>query len=366
MIDLKGKYNSARVFTDNLDSGARLQILELLDQPFVAGSKIRIMPDVHVGAGCTIGTTMTIKDKVVPNLVGVDIGCGMETIVLVEKKIDLARLDQAVNRLIPAGFAIRKRPHPFLDEADLQKLRCLDQINLDRARLSIGTLGGGNHFIEVDQDDEGTLYLVIHSGSRNPGKQVAEYYQKKAAVSPAGRGVARALAYCEGQLLDDYLNDMAIMQRYADNNRKAIRQILLDAMGLSVSDSWTTVHNYIDLKSMILRKGAVSAQAGQRILIPLNMRDGSLICLGKGNPDWNQSAPHGAGRLMSRRQARQAISLAEYEKSMQGIYTSSVNRATLDEAAFAYKPLAEITAHLAPAAQIIKRIKPIYNFKAAD
>lgn len=366
MIDLIGKYNSARVFTDKLDPGARVQILELLDQPFVAGSKIRIMPDVHVGAGCTIGTTMTIKDKVVPNLVGVDIGCGMETIVLAEKKLDLARLDQIINRLIPAGFATRRRPHPFLDDADLQNLRCLHQINLNRARLSIGTLGGGNHFIEVDKDDDGTLYLVIHSGSRNPGKQVADYYQKKAAASLAGKGIKRALAYCEGKLLDDYLNDMAIMQRYADTNRKAMRQVLVEAMDLTVTDSWTTVHNYIDLDSMILRKGAVSAQAGERILIPLNMRDGSLICLGKGNPDWNQSAPHGAGRLMSRRQARQAISMAEYEKSMTGIYTTSVSRDTLDEAAFAYKPLEEIAAHITPAAQIIKQIKPIYNFKAAD
>lgn len=366
MINLTGKFNTARVFTDHLEPEAQKQIQRLLDQPFVADSQIRIMPDVHAGAGCTIGTTMTIRDKVVPNLVGVDIGCGMETAVLADTHIDLARLDQAIHRLIPAGFAVRKTPHPLLDERDLLRLRCIGTINVERARLSVGTLGGGNHFIEIDRDKDGQLYLVIHTGSRNPGKQTAEYYQKEAAKKLAKSGIDKSLAYCEGNLLADYLQDMAILQRYANHNRKAILETLIREMKLTVNDSWTTVHNYIDLSAMILRKGAISARAGERVLIPVNMRDGSLICVGKGNPDWNESAPHGAGRLMSRTQARQVISLDQYRQSMTGIYSSSISKETIDEAAFAYKPLSEILAHIGDTVQVIRQIRPIYNFKAAE
>lgn len=366
MINLTGKYNTACVFTNYLEPEAEKQIQRLLDQSFAAGSRIRIMPDVHAGAGCTIGTTMTIRDKAVPNLVGVDIGCGMETAVLADTQIDLARLDQVIHRLIPAGFSIRKAPHPLLDERALLRLRCLGAINVERARLSVGTLGGGNHFIEIDRDDVGQLYLVIHTGSRNLGKQTAEYYQKEAAKRLAKSGIDKSLAYCEGDLLADYLHDMAIIQSYADHNRKAILQILVRELRLTVQDSWTTVHNYIDLSAMILRKGAISARAGERVLIPINMRDGSLICLGKGNKDWNESAPHGAGRLMSRTQARQVISLDQYRQSMIGIYSSTVSKETLDEAAFAYKPLAEILENIADTVHVIKQIKPIYNFKAAE
>lgn len=366
MIELKGKYNTAKVFAKTIDPKAKAQIERLLDQPFVAGSRIRIMPDVHAGAGCTIGTTMTVHDKVVPNLVGVDIGCGMETAVLAETKIDLVALDRAIHRLIPAGFAIRKKQHPMLDYQALLRLRCKDAMNLERARLSIGTLGGGNHFIEVDRDDEGQLYLVIHTGSRNLGKQAAEYYQREAAKRLSGTGIDKSLAYCEGALLEDYLHDMSIIQQYADQNRKAILHDLVEALDLTVLDQWTTIHNYIDLSSMILRKGAISARAGERVLIPINMRDGSLIGTGKGNLDWNESAPHGAGRLMSRTEAKKKISLSEFRQSMDGIYSTTIGYETLDEAAFAYKPIEEILEQITDTVDVVRQIRPIYNFKAPE
>jgi tRNA-splicing ligase RtcB (3'-phosphate/5'-hydroxy nucleic acid ligase) len=362
---LQGRYNTAKVFTDDLEPQAAAQIQRLLDQPFVSGSKIRIMPDVHAGAGCTIGTTMTLKDTVVPNLVGVDIGCGMETVVLANPSINLEQFDRAIHALIPAGFSIRQKPHAFSDEDALLALRCKQVVDIKRARFSVGTLGGGNHFIEIDKDSDGGLYLVIHTGSRNLGKQVAEYYQKEAARQLDGTGIDRSLAYCSGSLFDDYLHDMAIVQRYANTNRKAIRHELERACGLITADAWTTIHNYIDLNSMILRKGAISAKAGERVLIPINMRDGSLIALGKGNPDWNESAPHGAGRIMSRKQAKKSINLNDYRQSMKGIYSSTVNRQTIDEAAFAYKPAEEIIKNTAETIEIIKQIKPVYNFKAA-
>lgn len=365
MLTLHGQYAMAKVFSDTLEPEAQAQILRLLDQPFTAGSCIRIMPDAHAGAGCTIGTTMTIRDRVVPNLVGVDIGCGMETVILTAVQLDLNHLDMAVHQGIPAGFAIRSQPHVLTGKIDLSDLRCRARVDLKRAALSIGTLGGGNHFIEVDRDDDGQLYLVIHSGSRNLGKQVAEYYQHEAARRLGGR-VDAALAYCEGDLLADYLHDMALIQHFADLNRRAMMQDLLRAMHLSESDRWTTIHNYIDLADGILRKGAISAKTGEKVLIPINMRDGSLICLGKGNPDWNYSAPHGAGRLMSRSQARRTLSLENFQQAMRGIYSSTVNRQTLDEAPFAYKPLAEIVVNIAATVDIIRQIRPIYNFKAAE
>jgi tRNA-splicing ligase RtcB (3'-phosphate/5'-hydroxy nucleic acid ligase) len=366
MLILEGRYNTAKVFCDRIEPEAAAQIVRLLNQPFIEGSVIRIMPDMHAGAGCTIGTTMTIRDKVVPNLVGVDIGCGMETILLRESFVDLAELDRFIHAAIPSGFDTRRREHAFAADIDLSRLRCLKAVNLPRAALSIGTLGGGNHFIELDKDNQDRLYLVVHSGSRNLGKQAAEHYQQEAAQRLAGRGIERSLAYCEGKLLEDYLHDMSIIQRYADLNRKAMVEDILDGLGLHVSDKWTTIHNYIDLDAWILRKGAISARRGEKLLIPANMRDGSLIGLGKGNPDWNFSAPHGAGRLMSRSQARRTINLEQYRESMAGIFSSTVNANTLDEAAFAYKPWQEIAENITESVDILERIKPVYNFKAAD
>jgi len=368
MIELTGKYNTAKLFTDTAEEVTIKQIENLLDQEFTQGSKIRIMPDAHAGMGCTIGTTMTITDKVVPNLVGVDIGCGMETVLLKDKHIELQQLDRAIHQHIPSGFAIRNKPHRFSESIGLDGLRCAKHVDLRRATRSIGTLGGGNHFIELGRDEGGRLHLVVHSGSRNLGKQVCEWYQKAAAnnLGRAGRRAGRHLAYLEGVLFDDYLNDMAIVQRYADINRKAMVDELASHVKFKIEEQFSTIHNYIDLDNMILRKGAISAQAGERVLIPMNMRDGSLICTGRGNEDWNCSAPHGAGRLMSRSAAKQTITLNEFKKSMEGIYSTTINKSTLDEAPFAYKPMKEIIGNIGDTAEIVAVVKPVYNFKAAE
>jgi len=368
MIELTGKHNTAKVFTDNAEAATITQVVNLLNQEFIKGSKIRVMPDAHAGMGCTIGTTMTLTDKVVPNLVGVDIGCGMETVRLEDRQVELSQLDKAIHEFIPAGFQTRKNSHRFAEDLDLTALRCAKHVDLKRAMLSIGTLGGGNHFIELGKDEEEQLYLVVHSGSRNLGKQVCNHYQNLAAntLGRKGKGADRVLAYLEGQNLKDYLHDMEIVQRYADLNRKAIIDELKKHVKIKIVEQFTTTHNYIDLKTMILRKGAISAQKGEKVLIPMNMRDGSLICIGKGNENWNFSAPHGAGRIMSRTAAKEKITLTEYQKSMQGIYSSTVNKSTLDEAPFAYKPMEEIIANIDDTAEIIRTVKPLYNFKAAE
>jgi len=366
MKEIKGLFNSAVVYAEELEEAAEEQIRLLCDQNFTAGSKIRIMPDVHFGAGCTIGTTMTLTDKVVPNIVGVDIGCGMEVVRLKKtKEIDNTKLDKAIRREIPSGFEVRKKPHPYVAETRIEKLRCAKAINLERAYLSIGTLGGGNHFIEVNRCGEGELYIVIHSGSRNMGLQIAEFYQKMAAKNSKA-AVPKALAYVEGQAFEDYLHDMAIAQRFAALNRKAMMQLLLDSLEQTAAEQFTTIHNYIDMNGMILRKGAVSARRGEKLLIPMNMRDGSLICVGKGNPEWNFSAPHGAGRLMSRTAAKKRISLEDYRESMKGIFSTTIERGTLDEAPMAYKPMESIIAQMGDAVTIERRLSTVYNFKASE
>ena len=398
MIILNGKYNSAEVFTENIDNQAIAQIIALCSQPFSAGSKIRIMPDVHAGSGCTIGTTMTITDKVVPNLVGVDIGCGMETAVLKEKHIELQKMDKLIYEKIPSGFEIRQKPHRFAEKIDLSELYCIEHINPVRAELSIGTLGGGNHFIEADKGSDGKIYIVIHSGSRHLGVEVAKYYQNEAyrrlnkssakevqelidRLKAEGRerqiqqevkklantkrtDVPKHLAYTEGELFSQYIHDMKLVQKFAEINRQAMMTEIIKGMGLHITESFTTIHNYIDTDSMILRKGAVSAQKGERLLIPVNMRDGSLLCTGKGNADWNYSAPHGAGRLMSRSGAKESFTVSEYKKQMKGIYTTSVNSGTLDECPMAYKSIEDIVNNIGDTVEINDIIKPIYNFKA--
>ena len=367
MIELRGKYAEAKVFTDVVDQESISQVIGLLNQPYAEGSVIRMMPDIHAGAGCTIGTTMTIRDKICPNLVGVDIGCGMETIRLKEKRLEMQKLDKLIRQEIPSGFAVRQKPHRFAKQIDLEELRCSKHVKLDRAYASIGTLGGGNHFIEVDQDDEGNLYIVIHSGSRHLGLEVAEYYQNAGYRSLQERGISvpRPLAYVDGQLAEDYLHDMKIAQAFADANRKAMADVILKGIGLHAQACFTTVHNYIDMETGILRKGAVSARAGEMLLIPINMRDGSLICVGKGNPDWNCSAPHGAGRLMSRSEAKSSFTVSEFKKQMEGIYTTSVGQSTLDECPMAYKSMADIVDNIGPTADIAAVIRPVYNFKAS-
>jgi len=414
MIQITGIHNTALCFTPSLEEKAGEQIRLVCDQPEFRDSTIRIMPDVHAGMGCTIGTTMTITNKIVPGMVGVDIGCGMETVRLdaggstsaspPAPALDFAQLDRCIHSLIPSGFSIRNKPHKLADEIDLSALRCARHMNLDRAYKSIGTLGGGNHFIEIDHDEANNLYLVVHSGSRHLGNEVAEYYQKEgynalcnkakhqiddmiaqlkaegrhqeigSRVKEAreqGQGQARPslpkdLAYVEGVLFDDYIHDMKIIQRFAVLNRKAMVDVILIGLRLSAQEEFTTIHNYIDTDSMILRKGAVSAKSGEKLLIPINMRDGSLICVGKGNPNWNYSAPHGAGRLMSRSEAFRRLSMDQYQAEMGDIYSSCVVPDTLDESPMAYKPMDEIVEQISETADIVARIRPLYNFKAAE
>ncbi len=414
MITIEGKYNNAKVFTDTCDEATVSQIQNLLNQSCVEGAQIRIMPDCHAGAGCVIGTTMTIRDKVIPNLVGVDIGCGMLATKLKEQRIDLPKFDSISQAEIPAGMRLRETPHSQAGSMSAEELACYHKPNChvspDMFALSIGTLGGGNHFWELDRDEEDNIWLVVHTGSRRSGKDVAEYYQRKAyealnflgekrkeeitaqknafiqqlrdegrekeinKLLPAWQAslptvetdVPYAVAWCEGTLFDDYIHDMRIMQQYAALNRRVITETILKKCKLHAVEQFETVHNYIDMDHMILRKGSVSAMAGQRLLIPINMRDGALICVGKGNPDWNESAPHGAGRLMSRAEARSSISMKDYKESMKGIYTTCVNKNTLDESPFAYKPMDEIMADIEPTAEVVSQIKPIYNFKAGD
>jgi len=400
MITIKGKFNSAICFAAQLEEMSETQIKAVCDQEAFADNKIRIMPDVHAGKGCTIGTTMTITDKIVPGMVGVDIGCGMETTQINTTGLDFARLDEIINKQIPAGFNIRTKTHKYAEEIDLSMLRCSKHVNQNRAYKSIGTLGGGNHFIEVARSGDGMLYIVVHSGSRHIGNEVAEYYQTEGYNALCGKAqfqmeeviqrlkaegrqkeiqaamntrkaqtqtyVPEDLAYVEGTLFDDYLHDMAIIQRYAVLNRKAMTDVILVGMRLSAVEGFTTIHNYIDTDSMILRKGAVSAKNGEKLLIPINMRDGSLICIGKGNPDWNYSAPHGAGRLMSRKKALKELSMDQYKTEMSGIYSTCVLPETLDESPMAYKPIDEIISQIGPTADIVAHIKPLYNFKASE
>ncbi|WP_029231800.1 RNA-splicing ligase RtcB [Butyrivibrio sp. VCB2006] len=402
-IEIKGKVNTALCYAKVVEDEAIEQIRRMCDYPMTEGSKIRIMPDVHAGKGCTIGTTMTITDKAVPNVVGVDIGCGMYTVNLGKQKIDLEKLDMAAFT-IPCG---RDVWDGRIEKFDLTELRCYRQLKeAKRLERSLGTLGGGNHFIEVDRAADGSQYLIIHSGSRNLGKQVAELYQTLAVDLDKGIGeyleareqlikeykeqgrrteiqaalkelynkkyhegpmtMPEDLCYLSGKYLEDYLHDVEICQRFAKRNREKMVEILLEKTGLSAGESFHTVHNYIDTKEMILRKGSIAAHKGEKVLIPINMRDGSVLAIGKGNPEWNYSAPHGAGRLMSRSAARNNLSMEEYKESMKGIFTSSVCEATIDEAPMAYKSLDDIIDVIKESVEIIDVMKPIYNFKAAN
>jgi len=401
MLEIKGKVNTAICYASVIEDEAIQQIQRMCDYEFTKGSQVRIMPDVHAGKGCTIGTTMTVIDKAVPNVVGVDIGCGMYTVNLGNIEIDFEKLDEACH-YVPSGMHVwQGRQERF----DLGRLRCYRALK-DSKRLerSLGTLGGGNHFIEVDVAQDGTKYLVIHTGSRNLGKQVADHYQKLAVDLHRGmdkyfqmrdeiirtykeqgrRGeiqnalkqlantqVAKSatmpedLCYLYGQYFKDYLADVEICQQFAKRNRELIAEIILGKCGLTAKDAFHTIHNYIDTDEMILRKGAIAAHKGEKVLIPINMRDGSVLAVGKGNPEWNYSAPHGAGRVMSRGNAKKTLSMEEYKKEMEGIYTTSVNEDTLDEAPMAYKSLHDIIDVIEESVEVIEVLKPIYNFKAS-
>ena len=388
MIELKGKRNAAVIYADKIDKAAKTQLAELLREPAYSDSKIRIMPDVHASRGTVVGTSMTICGRVSPSLMGVDIGCGVDAVNL--GKIappDLLKLDRLIHERIPSGARIRQRA---IDSCvDLTALNCYVAVNAERAMLSMGTLGGGNHFIELDRDGEGNYYLLIHTGSRQLGSDVATYYAKQAYKYQCGKQKrATAPKYSdgeggfqprggklsgskprvegsvlEGELFEKYLKDTVITALFASENRKAIARIICEGMGFTPVDGFSCPHNFIDPERMILRKGAISARVGERVVISLNMRDGALIGVGLGNPEWNFSAPHGAGRICTRDEARHAYTVEEYRSSMLGIYTSTANAETIDECPMAYKPPERITDAVGDTVRILNIIKPVYNFK---
>lgn len=421
MLELRGKYNTIKVYTDALENTAMRQLLQLANLEIYKNNKIRIMPDCHAGEGCVVGTTIALSNAVTPNLVGVDIGCGVLVVRLKEKEIDLPRLDNIIRKYVPSGGSVHDTP--IATNKSIDSLACLDylvkskrklskhidaRVRKDLAQCSLGTLGGGNHFIEVDKDEQGNLYLVIHTGSRHLGIEICDFYQAMAweelkfkvnngnratkqaefieSIKKSGRAqdiekelkkfkyieklpsIPYDLAYCEGSLFDAYLHDMGIVQEHSKLNRATIAKVIMEKANLHEVERFETIHNYIDIETKILRKGSVSAQHNEKLIIPMNMRDGSLICVGKGNPDWNYSAPHGAGRLLSRSDAKASISLEEYKKTMAeaGIYSTSVNSGTLDESPMAYKPIDEILKHIGDTVEVKTIIKPIYNFKASS
>jgi RNA-splicing ligase RtcB len=393
-MEIKGTHNTAVVFTDDVEETAAVQIRALCDDPGFAGSRIRVMPDVHAGKGCVVGLTMTLDGAVDPDMVGVDIGCGMLTVPLGVREADFARLDEVIRLHVPSGFDARTVTHPLADAAGLERLTCRHAVDQRLARRSVGTLGGGNHFIEIDRSGGGALFLVIHSGSRKLGLQTAAFHSRKAReqaaresrqarkaaasrLREAGREAeipaalkateARpAIPRVSGRDFDDYISDMTIVQRFASLNRRAMAQVICEGMGWPDLDYFETVHNYVDTETMTLRKGAVSAREGETLLIPLNMRDGSLLCRGRGNPGWNSSAPHGAGRAMSRTAARKTLSVEGFLRDMEGIYTTSAGPDTLDEAPGAYKDAEAVTAAMAPSVTVVQRLLPVYSFKAGS
>lgn len=402
MFEIKGKKNTAICYATVVEEEAIEQIRRMCDYDFTEGSKVRIMPDVHFGKGCTIGTTMTVTDKAVPNIVGVDIGCGMYTVNLGKTDVDFEKVDETAH-YIPSGMNVWEgRQEKF----DLTGLACYRELK-DTKRLarSLGTLGGGNHFIEIDEAEDGTKYLVIHSGSRNLGKQVAELYQQLAinlnrgyddylekrdeiirtykeqgrrteiqdalkklhwTVFESETSIPEDLCYLSGKYLDDYLHDVEICQAFARRSREKMAEIILERTGMTGCDGFHTIHNYIDTDEMILRKGAIAAHKGEKVLIPINMRDGSALAIGRGNPEWNYSAPHGAGRVMSRKKAKQTLSMEEYRDTMKGIYTTSITEETLDEAPMAYKSLEDIIDVIRESVDVIGIMKSVYNFKASE
>ncbi|CAH2213260.1 RtcB family protein [Tepidibacter aestuarii] len=407
MIEIKGKYNTAKIFIDTIEQETINQITDLLNQEFIDGSRVRIMPDTHAGKGCTIGTTMTIQDKIVPNLVGVDIGCGMICVELGNIHLEFSKLDEFIRTNIPFGYAINQHAQTDFKNS-ISNLICFRDLpkSAKEFNRALGSLGSGNHFIELNVDKNDVKYLVVHSGSRNLGKQVATYYQNKAYDYHNGLNekyedeksklinnykkqgkrkeiqnalkqlqkeyikeseIPKDLCYLKGKLMNDYLHDMKIVQQYANLNRELMaKRIIEECLNLQYEklSKFQTIHNYIDLENMILRKGAISAKKNEKVIIPINMRDGSIIATGKGNEDWNESAPHGAGRLMSRSKAKQLLNINEYKESMKDVWTTSVRESTIDEAPMAYKPIEEIVENTKDTINIIDVIRPLYNFKS--
>ena len=376
---IKGAFSEAHVFTTNnsdtaLDQYARAQLQMICDNESSKGCLIRVMPDVHPGKVGTIGLTMTIGDRIMPNLIGIDIGCGMTLGKIKGKKIEGQKLDTVIRDCVPSGFNTRKKPHRFAEDFDFSDLYCSLHIRTDKARLSLGTLGGGNHFIEVDKDTNNDLYIVIHTGSRHLGKEVTEYYLNEGhkALKDKGIAVPYELTWLDGELKDSYLHDMQIVQNFASLNRQIILDELVKEMKWKVLESYECIHNYVDalaetlalFNSPIMRKGAISAKNNEKVIIPINMRDGIILGTGLGNKDWNCSAPHGSGRIMKREDVKNSFTVSSFKSEMKGIYSSCIGKDTLDEAPFAYRPVTDITDVISATVKIDKIIKPVYNYKA--
>lgn len=407
MLELRGRYNTAKVFTDNIEQEAISQIVELLNQDAFRDCRVRVMPDTHAGKGCVIGFTANLGNKGIPNLVGVDIGCGMIAVKLGDIQIDFEDLDKFIRNNIPHGNKVNKKMQTRLSKDfhdSVVEISKKTKSDPKRNLLSIGSLGGGNHFIEINQDRNDDKWLVIHSGSRNFGHKIATYHQKRAIdycdrqvkyfkeeknkkivlLKEANReeeiqrvleeiaplieryNLPKYLCFLEDSRLHEYLNDMKTAQEFANLNRRAMAIKILSFLDLNIDEleHFQTIHNYIDFDDMIVRKGAISASKDEKVLIPINMRDGSIIAIGKGNDDWNNSAPHGAGRLMSRSKAKEVISLGEYKETMKKVWSTSVKESTLDEAPMAYKPMDEIIENIKDTVEIVDIIRPLYNFKS--
>lgn len=368
MIEIEGNYAKAKIFTDDVEEYAKAQIKMICDNPVSEGSKIRVMPDVHPGQVGTIGLTMTVKERILPNLLGVDIGCGVTCARVKGKQMELQKLDSVIQKNIPAGFRVRGSVHHMAEEFPLEKLRCPGDINWDKAFLSLGTLGGGNHFIEVDRDGEGRFYIVIHSGSRHLGKEVTERYLRAGAgiLKEKGLEVPYPMTWLAGELMEDYIADVKTVQEYAQLNREIILSQILKEMKLKCEDQFSSVHNYLEESEgvRILRKGAISAKEGEPVIIPANMRDGVVLGRGKGNPDWNYSAPHGSGRRMQRSEVKQHYTVSAFKNEMKGIYCSCIGADTLDEAPFAYRDMEKLLGDVGDAVEVTDILKPVYNFKA--
>lgn len=382
VFEISGKYNKAKIYATTVDNASYAQVLRMCNMEKLKDSSIAMMPDMHAAEGCTVGTSLTIDEYVNPAFVGGDIGCGMEVFRISDSVIDFEKLDRCIREKIPSGASIHSRS--VLDEhsVPLASLHCYECIRHETVLRSFGTLGGGNHFIEMARGTDDKLYLIIHSGSRRLGRDVAEYYQLEAFFGQHGidskearRKKMRAAdvksplhpdeCFLSGENLERYLHDMDIAVTYAQKSRAHMGEVIINTLGLTVEEHFATIHNYIDTKARVLRKGAVSAQNGEKLLIPINMRDGSLLCVGKGNPEWNFTAPHGSGRVMKRSEAKESITLEEYQREMEGIFTTSVGESTLDESPMAYRRIDEILDAIDPTAEVIDILTPVYNFKAS-
>lgn len=364
---VEGIYTKAEIFTDDVEAYAEAQVKMICDNEIALGSRICMMPDIHPGKIAPIGLSMTVSDKVIPQLLGVDIGCGMTCVKLNRNYAEFQKMDKVIRENVPSGFAIRKEPHHMAEKFSYKGLHCIGHINTKRADKSLGTLGGGNHFIELDKGTDGSMYLVVHTGSRHLGEEVAEYYTKLAnrLLKEQGKKVPYYMSYLEGDSKEVYLEDVQIIQHYAEWNRQIIVREILKGMKWKAIEQFSVAHNYLD-DFGILRKGSISARKGEKVIIPANMKDGIIIGIGKGNKEWNDSAPHGSGRRLKREDVKKQYTVSEFKKEMKGIYSTCVGVDTLDEAPFAYRSITEIAEQMKDTVEITEILKPVYNFKAGS